>query len=131
MNFSNVNDHPAYREPGNETEGVKSYLPVLLTGLILLIWPLLQRLVLWSDPTIGFVDPNIWLLLLFSLISFVVVLVLSWWLLKSGWQLLKLPAISQVVSQFKTLASWQQLSFFLASFALLLLVALGIFSAVI
>ena len=131
MNFSNVNDHPAYRECGNETEGFKSYLPVLLTGLILLIWPLLQRLVLWSDPTIGFVDPNIWLLLLFSLISFVVVLVLSWWLLKSGWQLLKLPAISQLVSQFKTLASWQQLSFFLASFALLLLVALGIFSAVI
>ena len=131
MNFSNVNDHPAYRERGNETEGTKSYLPVLLTGLILLIWPLLQRLVLWSDPTIGFVDPNIWLLLLFSLISFVVVLVLSWWLLKSGWQLLQLPGISQLVSQFKTLASWQQLSFFLASFALLLLVALGIFSAVI
>ncbi|WP_316817982.1 hypothetical protein [Pedobacter nyackensis] len=116
---------------GMNTKSAGSYLLVLLLGLLLLLWPVVQRLVINGDPTIGVIDPNIWLLLLLSLISFLLITGLCWWLLQRLWTSLGLPVLGNMVSQFKTLESWQQLSFFWASFALLLLTVLGVFSAVI
>jgi hypothetical protein len=107
-----------------------NYYPFLWLGIIILSWPLVQRLILWSDVTIGFVDPNIWLLLMFSIISFSVFIGLSCWLLKQAWQMLALPPIYIIILQFKNLNSWQQLSFLWASFALLLFSAVAVFSAV-
>lgn len=100
----------------------KKYFPVLLLGVLLLLWPLAQRLVMSSDPTIGFVDPNIWLLLLLSLAAFLIITGLCWWLLQQFWTSMGLPGAGDMVLQFKALAVWQQLGFYWLSFALLLLV---------
>ncbi|WEK21635.1 MAG: hypothetical protein P0Y49_10855 [Candidatus Pedobacter colombiensis] len=109
----------------------RNYTPYLLFGLCLLLWPLLQWLVMSSDPTIGFIDPNIWLLILLSLISFLMVIGLCWWLLQRFWMRLGLPLLSDMVLQFKKLELWQQLGFYWASFALLLLAAIGVLTAIV
>lgn len=107
-----------------------NYVGYLLAAILLLLWPISQRLVMGGDPSIGFVDPNIWLLILLSLICFMAVIGLCWWVLQSFWLSLGLPGLSSLVSQFKTLESWQQLSFFWSSFALLLLTMLGVLTAI-
>jgi hypothetical protein len=104
--------------------------PYLLFGLLLISWPLLQRWVMRSDPTMGFIDPNIWLLMLLSLICFLVVTGLCWWLIQRFWMSLGLPGLDNMVLQFKQLALWQQLGFYWASFGLLLLAAVGVLAAV-
>jgi hypothetical protein len=104
--------------------------PLLLFICLLLIWcfaPLLLRQV---DQTIGNVDQSIWLLIILSLISFLLMCAVSWWLVKQFWLATGLPQINTMVSQFKTLALWQQLSFLWASFALLLLAAMGCLAAI-
>lgn len=89
-----------------------------------------QYLIIGFDPTNGFIDPNIWLLLLLSLIAFLVVTGLCWWLLHLFWMSLGLPVLGNMVSQFKVLSPWQQLGFYWASFGLLLLAAVGVMMAV-
>lgn len=106
------------------------YSGYLLLLILLLIWPLLQRLVRITDPTIGFIDPNIWLLILLGLIAFMVTTALCWWLTQRFWTNLGLPALGDMVSQFKELPLWQQLGFYWASFGLLLLAAVGVLIAI-
>lgn len=130
MNILKTSRYLPKQQSFPEVEKTGNYLPVLLLGFLLILWPFVQRMVMGTDPTIGFIDPNIWLLILLSLISFLLFLGLSWWLLKVFWQAMDLPTIPHLVSQFKTLESWQQLSFFWASFALLLLTILGLVSAI-
>lgn len=108
----------------------KDYRVHALVFFLALLWPIGQAMLLQSDPTRGTIDPNIWLLLLMGLIAFIVTVVLCWWLLQQFWLGTGLPVPSMMVSQFYTLELWQQLSFLLASFALLLLTVLGIFSAI-
>ena len=103
---------------------------LLFLGLLTL-WLCVQRLILNSDPTIGPLDPNIWLLLVFSLISFLVLLGMVWWLLGKVWATLGLPALNNMVLQFNTLHLWQQLGFYWASLCLLLLAAVGVLNAII
>lgn len=95
--------------------------PFVLFLLLLLFWFLLPAWLTGIDPTIGTVDQGIWLLVLLSLITFLIVLALCWWLLQQMWLKLGLTPIQKIVSQFNTLSLWQQLSFYWASFALLLL----------
>ena len=77
------------------------------------------------DGTVGSVDQSIWLLVVLSLISFMLITALCWWLLKRFWLVSGLPPIGTMVLQFNTLQLWQQLGLYLLSFALLLLAALG------
>jgi hypothetical protein len=77
------------------------------------------------DGTVGSIDQSIWLLVVLSLISFMLITALCWWLLKRFWLVSGLPPIGTMVSQFNTLKLWQQLGLYLLSFALLLLAALG------
>jgi hypothetical protein len=106
------------------------YTGYLLTVVLLLLWPVAQRIVTSGDESIGVIDPNIWMLILLSLICFMTVIGLCWWVLWRVWLSLGLPDMGSIVSQFKALESWQQLTFFLASFALLLLTVLGVLSAI-
>lgn len=108
----------------------KNYRVHALVFFLVLLWPLGQALLAQSDPIRGTIDPNIWLLLLMGLIAFTVTIVFSWWLLQQFWRGVGLPVPGIMVSQFYTLELWQQLSFLLASFALLLLTVLGIFLAI-
>ncbi len=108
----------------------QNYLPYCLFGLLLICWPLLQRLVTGSDETVGFVDPNIWLLILLSQICFFVTMGLSWWLLQRFWVSIGLPGLGSMVLQFESLPSWEQLKFALCLYALLLLAGVGCMLAV-
>ena len=110
--------------------GPENYVGYLLIGLLLLMWPLLQQLLTHSDPTVGYIDPNIWLLILLGLICFLIVTGLCWWLLQRFWMSLGLPALGSMVVQFKEIESWKQLGFYWASFGLLLWAAVGVLMAV-
>ena len=76
-------------------------------------------------PLSGSLDQNIWLLIILSMICFLTITGLCWWLLQRFWQSLGLPAFSKLVSQFNSLESWQQLGLYLFCFALLLFTAIG------
>ncbi len=106
-------------------------LPHLFFGLLPLLWFAMPHFIGLFDPSAGAIDPGIWQLILLSLICFLLVMALCWWLFKQFWQHLGLPPIEDMVLQFYTLASWQQQKLYWASFALLLFVAIGVLSAVI
>jgi len=106
-------------------------LPYLFFGLLLLIWFAVPGIIGRFDPTAAAVDPSIWMLLIFSLISYFLLLGISIWLLRTICQALGLPEMNTMVSKFNNLQSWQQLKFCFALFALLLLAAVGVLSAII
>lgn len=72
-------------------------------------------------PTAAWIDAGIWSLLLLSILTFLVLLSISYWLIKRSWALLGLPSISSMVLQFRFLSLWQQFVFYWLCFALLLL----------
>jgi len=90
---------------------------------LLVLWCFAPPWLRLFDETAGSIDQSIWLLILLSLISFLLIVSLCWWLLQRFWETAGLPSFSKMVSQFNTLLLWQQLSFYWLSFALLLLVA--------
>lgn len=97
--------------------------PVDIILVLLVLWLVIPYLLHKTDPTTGYVDQSIWLLIVLGLLSFMSIAVLSWWLLR--WFLIRtdLPAIDTILSQFKNLEPWQQLGFYWASYVLLLLAA--------
>lgn len=107
-----------------------NYWPYLQLAALLLIWAFLQRWMIAADPTIGYIDPSIWLLVLLSVIFFFMVTGLCWWLLQRSWVALGLPAIGYMVLQFKQLEVWQQLGFYWLVFASLLFAAVGVLAAI-
>lgn len=103
----------------------------VLFVVLVLLWPLAQQLVLSYDDTAGYISPgSIVLLMLISLISFLVIVAISAWLLQRFLVALSLPGMGIMVLQFKKLELWQQLGFYWASFFLLLLAAVACLSAV-
>jgi len=98
-------------------------IAALLTIMVLL-WPFAQQMVFSFDETAGYINPgSMALLVLISLITFIVIVVLSGWLLQRFLAAQNLPGMGVMVLQFKKLELWQQLGFYWASFALLLLAA--------
>ncbi|WP_442591538.1 hypothetical protein ACSBL2_09945 [Pedobacter sp. AW31-3R] len=121
---------PHNREQEDDISFLTPSVPFLLFIALLLMWFFVPMLLNRIDATIGNVDQSIWLLVLLSMISFLMVCGLCWWLLQQFWLVLQLPPIEQMVSQFNSLLLWQQLSFYYASFALLLVAALGCLIAI-
>ncbi len=101
-----------------------------LLVMMLLLWPLVQRVVQFNDVTVGYIDPNIWLLILLSFIAFLMMVGVVWWLLQRYWVTFGLPAVRNMVSQFNGLELWQQLGFFYLWFALLLMAGVGCLIAI-
>jgi len=114
----------------NNKENRKVPLMYLLLMSLLLVWSTAPSLLQWFDATAGSVDQSVWLLVVLGLITFLIIINLSWWLFKYSWQLVGLPPIHSIVSLYNLLSPWQQLSFLLGSFALVLLAALGSLNAV-
>lgn len=123
MDFNTLNGEPYLKRKVN-------YTGYLLTVILLLLWPFAQGMVTNGDERIGVIDPNIWMLMMLSVIYFMVVTALCWWVLQRFWLSLGLPGLGIMVLQFKALESWQQLSFYWASFALLLLTMQGVLTAI-
>lgn len=93
--------------------------------VLMILWTFGPIVLRGMDDTTGSIDQSIWLLVLLSLISFLLITGLCWWILNQAWAAIALPPISIMVSQFNTLVLWQQVRLFLASFGLLLLAATG------
>ncbi|WP_161603028.1 hypothetical protein [Pedobacter arcticus] len=104
---------------------IEQYLFVLL-----LLWFVIPYLIYPLDPTAALPDVGIWSLILLSIIVFLMLLLLSTYLFKRMIKWLGLPAFDRLVSQFKTLTLWEQYVFYWASFALLLLAAIGCLIAI-
>ncbi|MNL31880.1 hypothetical protein D3C87_1536950 [compost metagenome] len=102
----------------------------LLLAIGLLLWFTAPKLMRFADQTTGTIDQSIWLLVLLAVISFMLMVGLCWWLLKRAWISLGLPELRVLIMDFKQMELWQQLSFWLASFALLLLAGIGALVAV-
>lgn len=108
----------------------EKYVGYLILGLLILLWPVMRRIINGTDETVGYIDPNIWLLILISLICFMLIIGLCWWVLHQFWMSLGLPALGNMVLQFKELSTWQQLGFYWASLALLFFAALACLVAI-
>ncbi|WP_285009846.1 hypothetical protein [Pedobacter faecalis] len=122
----NMQAHPGWGTPVL----IKAFKIGALLTAICWLWPLLQGFVFSADPTRGFIDGSIWLLVMIGLACFGLIVGIAWWLLNHFWFVLGLPDRGEMVSRFNTLELWQQLSFFWLSFALLLLAGLGCLAVV-
>jgi hypothetical protein len=109
---------------------VKKTEPVLVALIMLLLWFTAPKLMELGDSTTGYIDQSIWMLVLLAVISFLLMVGLCWWLLQRFWKVVGLPGLGTLILQFNSLQLWQQLVFWLASFALLLLAAVGALIAV-
>ncbi|WP_084289104.1 hypothetical protein [Pedobacter nyackensis] len=134
MNTLKINNEElamkAFVESENRVNRSVNYVPFILLGLLLLLWPILQHFIMRGAPNVAYLDPNIWLLVLLSLICFLISIGLCWWLLQQFWTSIGLPSIGDMVLQFKQLQGWQQLGFYWASFGFLLLAAVGVLIAI-
>lgn len=98
------------------------FAKIVLMGLaLILLWQFIPMLLRAFDATSGSIDPSIWMLILLGGIAYLGLASLSWLLLKWFWKGLGLPSPAHMVTQFRSLELWQQLSFFWASFVSLLL----------
>ncbi|MBE9599464.1 hypothetical protein [Pedobacter sp. MC2016-24] len=98
-----------------------------LVGIMMLFaWFVLPKMMHSGDVTTGYIDQSIWLLILLSLISFLLTVGLCWWVLQRFWLNTGLPGLNSMVLNFRDLELWQQLGFYFACFAVLLLAAVGL-----
>jgi len=98
-----------------------------LVGIMMLFaWFALPKMMHSGDATAGYIDQSIWLLILLSLISFLLTVGLCWWVLQRFWLNIGLPGLNSMVLNFRDLELWQQLGFYFACFAVLLLAAVGL-----
>ncbi|WP_316820847.1 hypothetical protein [Pedobacter gandavensis] len=102
----------------------------LLLIALLLLWPIGQQMIMSMDVNAGYIDPGIWLLLLLSIITFLVMVGLSFWLVKGLWKGLDLPEKHIMVLQFKKMEIWQQLGLLWACFVSLLFAGVGCLIAI-
>ena len=97
--------------------------PLLLFAGLLVLWTTASKWLHHIDGTAAGVDQSIWLLVILSMIVFLLLTALCWWLVHCFWIVAGLPPLSNMVSQFHTLKLCQQLGFYWACFAALLLAA--------
>ncbi|WP_162238716.1 hypothetical protein [Pedobacter sp. Leaf194] len=95
------------------------------------LWFALPILLKMADLTIGLVDGAVWQLLLFSIISFLSLLILAGAIAAWLFKLLGIPLTNKFWLQFKNLSLWQQFAFYWASFALLLLAGIACLASII
>jgi len=69
-------------------------------------------------------------LVLLSLICFLGMVFLSWWLLSRFWLVFNLPSLGGMVSRFNEMDLWRQLGFYWLCYVSLLLAAVGCLIAV-
>ena len=121
---------PIFSEMPKAKEFKTHWKSVLLFMLLILVWFTFPVYIHQADPNAGTVDQGIWMLVILSLIVFLLILAICWWLQQLYWELLGLPHLNSLISLFNTLTTWQQLHFFWLSFVSLLLAALGCLAAI-
>ncbi|WP_343522003.1 hypothetical protein [Pedobacter sp.] len=104
---------------------------LMLATILILGWLTLPNILTTIEPTAALLDAGIWQLILLSLLCYVALLQMTWWLLYRFWLALGLLNLTDMVLQFKQLSSWQKLGFFWASFALLFLAGIACLAAIV
>lgn len=92
---------------------------------LLLLWWLAPSWIYHLDPTAAIPDAGLLLIILIGIITFLILVWLAGYLLNLTVSKLGLPSIQSMVLQFNQLALWHQFVCYWASFALLLLAAIG------
>lgn len=100
-----------------------------LVLVLMLLWAAVTHLMSSPEMSSG-INQSVPIMIVISLITFLVLLYVSWWLLERFWQRVGLPEIGSIVLQYKEMNTWHQLGFYFLSFALLVLIALGCLAAV-
>lgn len=98
--------------------------------LLLAIWFIPAARIHSIDPMAIAPDQSEWLMVLLSLITFLIIMPLCWWLVDLQWRMLGLPAISKMVLHFNLFTRCQQLVLYYTYYALVLLVAVGCLIAI-
>jgi hypothetical protein len=108
--------------------GVKKEHRLLV--VLMVLWGVVTRF--WSSPemTAG-INESVPLMVVISLISFLILLELVWWLLNRFWLRVGLPGLEVLVIYYRRMEVWQQVMFYWVSFALLLLAGVGCLAAVV
>jgi hypothetical protein len=109
---------------------VEIWRVVLLFVILVLMWPMVQQQLFKFDVTVGYVDLSILVLIVISLICFLGLIGLCWWLLQRFLLVYELPEFGSLVLRFNEMELWVQLGFYFACYALLLLAGVGCFVAV-
>ncbi|MFC5283243.1 hypothetical protein [Pedobacter alpinus] len=115
----------------NQILGIQKIHPLVFLCLMFLLF--YKSFPLWIyhfDPTAALPDAGIWTLIALSILVYLILLLLSAYLFKLKMKWLGLPTYHTMVSQFNTLTLWQQYVIYWASFALLLLAAIGCLIAI-
>ncbi|HKG07219.1 MAG TPA: hypothetical protein VKB19_12205 [Pedobacter sp.] len=100
-----------------------------LMGVLMLLWSLITAF--FSNPEMSAgINESVPLMVVLSLICFMMLVHLCWWLLNRFWLRVGLPGLGCMVILFGGLTSWQQVVLYWGSFALLLLSAIGCLAAV-
>ncbi|MES2826710.1 MAG: hypothetical protein V4687_01080 [Bacteroidota bacterium] len=104
--------------------------PIHLLILTAMLYFLLQQTLQKIDPAAGYVDPSMLSLVIIGMFCFQLIFSLSLWIHKKFWSAIGLPDDYNFLSHFKQLSSCQQFVFYFASFALLVLAAVGCLIAI-
>lgn len=103
---------------------------ITLFIILLLLWalepPFLERL----DDDAANIIQSVWLLVVLSLICFMLVITICWWLLKHFWKEMGMVSTKALVVQFKQLTVWQQIMIYWATYALMAFTAVGCLLAI-
>jgi len=101
-------------------QGYETYKGPLAFGFFLMLYLSIRVMLNAADPASVAALESIWLLVATSILTFLGLLGLCWWILQKTWFALGLPDVINLIGNFENLELWQQLSFYLAFFALLL-----------
>ncbi|MBB5436913.1 hypothetical protein HDC92_000577 [Pedobacter sp. AK017] len=91
-----------------------------LMGILLVMWATVTLFFSSPEMSAG-INQSIPLLVILGLITYLLLLEMSWWLFNRFLSRMGYPPVEAMVLQFKELQQWQQLSFLWALYALLLL----------
>jgi hypothetical protein len=97
--------------------------------VLMLLWSIVTNLFSSPEFSAG-INQSVPIMIVISLITFLILLCISYWLLERFWQRVGLPGIGSMVLQYKKMQAWQKLGFYWLSFALLLLTGVMCLAAI-
>jgi hypothetical protein len=101
-----------------------------LLGMLMVLWVLVT--VFWSSPEMSTgINESVPLMVVLGLISLLVLLEMAWWVFNRFWLRVGLPGIEVMAIYYRRMEVWQQVMFYWASFALVLLAGVGCLAAIV
>jgi hypothetical protein len=101
-----------------------------LLGVLMVLWVLVTMF--WSSPEMSTgINESVPLMVVLGLISLLVLLELAWWVFNRFWLRVGLPGIEVIAIYYRRMEVWQQVMFYWASFALVLLAGVGCLAAIV